>query len=143
MTLVHKRKSKLATGTVTLDEAIIGHVERRSRVAAGTGGQCRPFWTATPGYEVDGKPAYGGASLGTRFPTRASAVKALRDWARENSPERCMIAGRLASREWSRRWGWSTEPSKAEIMRRGISRTAESFKRRHFNSHRPRTNIPA
>lgn len=79
-----------ATHAVLLKGQIIGHVVRRSRVAAGTPGSIRdrgtlssgdrkPFWTACPGAPHRGpfwRPGKG-ASIGTRFKTREAAVEAL------------------------------------------------------------------
>lgn len=80
---IHKRKSSAQTGTVT-DECgmILGRVFPDTKVAAGTGGERRRFWTAEACYP--GHPNIrGAASLGTRYPSRAAAAQALRSFAVE------------------------------------------------------------
>jgi hypothetical protein len=67
------------TGIVYHGSTVIGKVFRHARVAAGTGGQRRPFWTATPeqGFELGS-----GASLGTRFTSPRQAFHAMTDFHR-------------------------------------------------------------
>jgi hypothetical protein len=142
-TLIHKRKSKLPTGTVTLGERVIGRVERRTRVAAGTGGRRGHFWTAYPAIQLsDDEPIVeGGASLGTRFATRGLAVWALRQWAQETSEGSLHLdAAARRAKFLASYWRRPNEARRyAYVWALGDS--AAKFKAQRFNSHRPRTNI--
>lgn len=70
----------------------IGRVFKHSRVAAGTGGQTRPFWTAVARLSR----AESGQSLGTRHRTRDSAVAAVRSFA-SDYPRDYLLATALTS----------------------------------------------
>ncbi len=76
--IVHKRKSAHPSGTVTdANGTVLGAVRRQSRIAAGTHGQRRTFYSArvcVPGSPDD----Y--SYIGTRYVTRAQAVAAIRDF---------------------------------------------------------------
>lgn len=72
----HAKLSGQPAGTVERDGIILGRAQAASRVAAGTGGQRRLFYTATVGDY--------GPSLGTRHPNRASAVRAIREFHAAN-----------------------------------------------------------
>jgi hypothetical protein len=78
--LLHKRRSVLDTNTVTDAEGVtLGRVFPCSKIAAGTGGERRRFWTAEACWP--GEPRVRMApSLGTRYTTRAQAINALRDF---------------------------------------------------------------
>jgi hypothetical protein len=78
---IHKRKSSMQAGTVTdASGLILGRVFPCSKIAAGTRGQRRRFYTAEACYP--GHAAIRCApSLGTRYPTRMAAANALRDFA--------------------------------------------------------------
>jgi hypothetical protein len=80
---IHKRRSSAATGTVTdAHGLILGRVFAASKVAAGTHGQRRRFYTAEACYP--GHPGIRMApSLGTRYPSRAAAAEAVRSFALE------------------------------------------------------------
>jgi hypothetical protein len=95
-TLIHKRRSPLPTGTVTLDDCtIIGQVERQSRIAAGGDARTRKVFYAARvcvpmAFEDLAEPkklwrapwvagrAY--VYLGTRYITQAQALAVVRDF---------------------------------------------------------------
>jgi hypothetical protein len=81
--IIHKRKSQARTGTVTdVHGLILGRVFPDTKVAAGTNGQRRRFWTAEACYP--GHPNIrGAASLGTRYPSQLAAAAAVRSFALE------------------------------------------------------------
>lgn len=114
-------------GSVWVGERLVGRAFAHSRVAAGTKGARRPFFTAVPHYP--GCLLGSGMSLGTRFPSRRSAVRALRDFAREYPPERLAAMAMVESAR-----GCYLDPLAAATMS-----AAGAFKTRHYNDHRPRT----
>lgn len=78
----HKRKSKLETGTVTVDGVIVGHVDNgRKRYRRKSDGRDF-FYTATPAYV--GGFVIGRGGLGTRFTSKRAAIRALVNHYREN-----------------------------------------------------------
>lgn len=108
----------------------IGRVFRHKRVAAGTKGARAPFWTAVAFDDTGAQIS--GPSLGTRHPSRHSAVSAVREFAATYhgvAVARLITeADRLAYREAQ---GWPSYPLSTWdrwAMRRCYARAVARFK---------------
>lgn len=98
---------------------IIGHVERRNRVAAGLKGAKRPFYTAT--LRTPNGLAVAAPSLGTRHPDRWSAARAIQAFHAKHPG---LVKDANAR---------NTSPSGTFIWDSSVSSAAACFKHDHFD----------